>query len=68
MATKFNPTTTAAPVAAADDPTHPFFGQGGSYFFDPTTGQTTLRERSGKASAQTQASVAPIHQPDPAQE
>lgn len=46
MATKFNPIT-AAP--AADDPKHPFFGQGGSYFFDPATGQTTLRARSGQA-------------------
>jgi len=33
--------------AAVDDPKHPFFGQGGSYRFDPATGKTTLIECAG---------------------
>ena len=68
MATKSNPANSAptAPVAAADDPTHPFFGQGGSYFYDPATGQTTLRERSGQAGEQTPA--ARVHPSNPVSE
>lgn len=39
----------AAPVDA--NPAHPFFGHGGSYRFDPATGQTVLLERAGETTA-----------------
>lgn len=70
MFTKSSPLALAAATAAAtaavpaaDDPTHPFFGQGGSYVFDPATGQTTLLARSGQATPATT-----LHPSDPAPE
>jgi len=46
MATTNTPKPSATPVDA--NPDHPFFGHGGSYRFDPATGQTTLIERAGE--------------------
>lgn len=39
--------TTPQQPAHQSDQSHPYFGQGGSYQFDPATGQTTLIERAG---------------------
>lgn len=44
-----------APVAA---PENPYFGQGGSYRFDPATGLTTLASRAGLEST-TAPAIAP---------
>lgn len=49
MATTYTPKPGATPVDA--NPAHPFFGQGGSYRFDPASGQTTLIERAGETAA-----------------
>lgn len=49
MAT-YKTTPELLPPAAA--PTeNPFFGHGGSYRFDPATGQTVLLERAGETAA-----------------
>lgn len=54
MATKQNLPDSAA-LAGADDPNSQFFGHGGSYRFDPATGQTSLLERAGDAPKTTPA-------------
>lgn len=57
MATTNTPKPIATP--AQDNPAHPFFGQGGSYRFDPASGQTTLIERAGEAAATSTPEPAP---------
>ncbi len=62
MATTNTPKPSTTP--AQDNPAHPFFGQGGSYRFDPATGQTTLIERSGEpAAAVAQSPATPSSTP-----
>jgi len=50
MTTITPPKPAAAPLAA---PENPYFGQGGSYRFDPASGQTTLIGRAGLVDAAT---------------
>lgn len=44
MTTITQPKPAAAPAAA---PENPYFGHGGSYRYDPASGQTTLLARAG---------------------
>jgi hypothetical protein len=60
MATKQIYASPADALPADADTNHPYFGKGGSYSFDPATGQTTLLERAGLATDAT-ADAAPTN-------
>lgn len=57
-----------AAIAAIAAPANPHEGQGGSYQYDPATGQTTLIQRAGHQTADAAEDGNPDQPRNPAQE